>query len=594
MSSLRIKETHSSLVSQEGEYEARSSCIDSKSYRGNGSVYTPQTLANYVAHKLYQYAINLDSDAPNQTKQLKILDPACGDGELLLAIEKSIPPNLKVKLYGVDIDKKAINKAKKRIETPSTFVNTNGLCPFNKVNGSGWKELKRRFNIDKGIDCIIANPPWGADIQGYKKLIDKSDFFLNEGQIDSSDLFIEASLNILKKGGFIAFIIPDSLFYQERTKLRKFLLNNTRIYFIGRFGEKIFKDINRACAVVICQKEQNVSNHNIECLRLNPEYRSMILNGEITFHQAEYDLSHRVNQKRFSSNSGYVFNIDLNESMACSFDKISLANKTIREYLISFRGVEISKKGKTIKCLNCKSWTPLPKSETSECKFCCTVISVSQSKVHTIIHKNDAKNRMRLIVGENIQRNQCHPSLWIDTGKKGINYKDDWLYSGEKIVVRKTGIGISSSIDYTNCFTNQVVYILKLKDITCCLPIEFFQAIISSRAIFFYISMMNGENEWKSHPYVTQNQILDIPIPDSTKFNEDLTNRIGNLCKQLRQTLISGKTVSRELDAKLERMVADAYKLTKSDYKTIYSAIEGSQDLLPIKALKNISISDIF
>ncbi|WP_274539230.1 TaqI-like C-terminal specificity domain-containing protein, partial [Escherichia coli] len=194
-----------------------------------------------------------------------------------------------------------------------------------------------------------------------------------------------------------------------------------------------------------------------------------------------------------------------------------------------------------------------------------------------------------------INRYKIDYNLWIDTSNTGINYKNPAIYEGEKIVVRKTGIGVSASIDYTSSYTNQVVYIFKLRsDFLGKIPLEFLLAILNSRAIFFFVSMSNGEIEWKSHPYLTQQQIINIPIPNLLKIPNNDLEIINNLSKRLRVFLEKSEKVPNDLDAELERMVAKIYGLDQAHYDAIFKVLDKAQELIAVKALKNIKISDIF
>ncbi|XIV55794.1 N-6 DNA methylase [Escherichia coli] len=58
---------------------------DADKKKKNGVVYTPQYLADYVAEKIISYS-DLFKDKQNSEK-IQVLDPACGDGILLKALE---------------------------------------------------------------------------------------------------------------------------------------------------------------------------------------------------------------------------------------------------------------------------------------------------------------------------------------------------------------------------------------------------------------------------------------------------------------------------------------------------------------------------
>ena len=243
----------------------------------NGVVYTPKVLADYVARKVIELYLE-DRTSFELTDTVRILDPACGKGELLESmlqglIDSSLPLNClsSSMLYGIDIDKHALDYTHKRITRLSSkqigsaprlqVLNTNSLFPFNStISQQGWARVKRTFHATPGFDIIIANPPWGADISKHLRQLDQSEFSLFRGQYDSSDLFLESAITNLRCGGYLAFIIPDSLFSQEREPLRKLLLHQTEIRFIGRLGEKFFCNINRACAVIICKKDSLNAN----------------------------------------------------------------------------------------------------------------------------------------------------------------------------------------------------------------------------------------------------------------------------------------------------------------------------------------------
>jgi len=561
----------------------------------NGVVYTPENLANYVAQKALYYHQN--SNQKTKANFINILDPACGDGELLLSITKKIQKEQKVCLFGVDIDANALTKAKERLNNIQQLnvAAENGLCPHSFNNSKGWKALNKEFGLKVKYDLIIANPPWGANISKYKDLVEDSDFSLYKKQFDTSDLFIESSLRLVKNKGIIAFIVPDSIFYQEKELLRHHLLSESKILFIGRFGEKLFKNVNRACAVIICEKSTPSLEHNVDCFRLSVNDRNSIISGDNTFELAEVNSLHQIRQQRFFNTPKYLFNIDISNDLEHTFLKIQNNSATLSEYLSSTRGVELSKKGKIIVCNYCNYSSPFPRHEYSTCSNCKKTFKSTECKSTTIITNKHIADSKPLIVGEHITRYNIDSDLYIETNHNGINYKSATNYQDPKIVIRKTGIGISASIDYQNCMTNQVVYIFKILDLSIVkFPLEFILAILNSRLAFFYIAMSSGEIEWRSHPYITQKQILTFPIPSYSSLSDQTHAEIVLISNEIKYFLQEGSILPRELDIRIEKKVAEIYNLTKNDYVSIYKALNKSQDLIPVQKMKSISLSDIF
>ena len=426
------------------------------------------------------------------------------------------------------------------------------------------------------------------DISGYKKRIKASEFKTIQGQVDSFELFMELAIKIVKKGGYFGFIVPDSILNHGKSILRGILLKQTQIMFISRLGEKIFPKINRACVVIICKNSPPTKNTIVDCFRLSSKDRSKILEGHLSFEKAESSSFHKVPQERFRTNPTQRFDIDLKESETKLLKKFNKFNKKIKDALSSSRGVELGSSGLICRCPNCSAWSPLSKKEKIICRTCNQEFKTSEIK--SIIHPKKISNSVMLINGHDLKRYVCKGSQWITLGVKGINYKPKTDYKGPKILVRKTGIGITAALDYSDVYTNQVVYILKNRN-----PqennLEFFIGLINSRAYYFYLAKSFGELEWKSHPYLTQVQILNLPIPDINL--EQNTKIIRAITTLLSPTLKEIGGITPEIDLKVELLIGKMLSLNKNDYKIIFNAIEDSDNLLPIRDLKKIKMADV-
>jgi adenine-specific DNA-methyltransferase len=584
-----------------------------------GAVYTPTLLAEYVAAKTLHYFLGDHKDfAP--IDKIRVVDPACGDGELLCATWAQLAPSLERKnvgakvhkllnpadmLYGIDISGQAVNQARSRlgsllIKKPLKFdknvLSYNALMPYkDEAPLNGWLRIMKQFDASDGFDLMIANPPWGAYLKDIEQYI-FSHYSLSKGQYDSADLFIELALSIIKPGGYCGIIIPDSLFAFERSGLRELLLSKAEIKYIGRLGEKIFKDVNRACAVLIFKKLGLARNTNnlTDCFRLTPELRENILSSKMSFDDAERSLIHKVKQQRFAKNKNFNFDLDVREDEEVVLDKVKSHEATLHLYLDSTRGVELSKNGKVIQCRACGLWLALPTAKEPACRHCLADIDLSKHVPEIIVTKSKSAGLRPLIVGECISRYSISQPRWIDISKKGIKYKNDGIYCCDKILIRKTGVGISASIDYSRAYTNQVVYIFRLLDnLPVKVTLEFLLALINSRAMYYYLVKNHGETEWRSHPYITQKQILDLPIPEITN-SESHQSKIDKVTSLIKPYLEANTTLPKTVDARIERLVASFYGLTEEDYRTIFETIYNVEDLLPVRALKTVQIKDIF
>lgn len=571
-----------------------------KEYRkANGVFYTPAFLSEYLAKKVVQYS--------GIRNIATVIDPACGDSvllrsfakELLRRTDKNLP-----KIFGIDKDINAITSSiskffddpLKRIET--RFNHTDGLFPVKGSNSiDGWIELRKELGSQSGFDIAISNPPWGAELNGYDPITLNFNFTLAKGQYDIFDLFVEVILNNLNSNGIYGLILPDSVFSQEQAIFRGLLSKNTTIHLIARLGEKIFPEINRACVIIVGEKAKAKSNHQVDCFRLSSNYKKKVIVNELSLEEVEKEWIHKVPQCRFFENDNYVFDIDLKTEEEQTFNKIQDNSLTVKQFVKNTRGAEISKKGVVCQCPKCQYWMPYPKSKNPVCNKCNTPYDVETVTKEKIILNHNGVGNLKLKVGEDLFRFTSVSKSWINTLKEGINYKDLSTYNGDKILVRKTGVGITASMDYENAVTNQVVYILKLKPgVEKNLSLEFVLAVLNSRAMTYYLIKKFGENEWKSHPYLTQTMLVNLPFPkidfnssDSMKLINQITDIVRNEVSKSKE-----KNIEKPNDLFIERVVAHFFKLNQMDYNAIFETLSSSEQLIPIRRLLNCNTKEIF
>ncbi len=565
----------------------------------NGVFYTPSFLAEYLAKKVVEYF--------GYRKIASAIDPACGDSillrcfanELLETSDKNLP-----KIFGVDKDINAIVSSTSKFDDKSlkkfvaNFIHTDGLFPVNGKNSiEGWNELRKDLKSKNGFDIAVSNPPWGADLNAYDPVTLSFNFALAKGQFDVFDLFVETILNNLNEDGVYGLILPDSVFSQEQARFRCLLAKNTTIHLIARLGEKIFPEINRACVIIVGGKAKAKSNHQVDCFRLSSNYKKQVIANELSLEEVEKELMHKVPQSRFFENDNCVFDIDLKTDEQKTFDKIQTSSLSVKQFVKNTRGAEISKKGVVCQCPQCQHWMPYPKSKQPKCNNCNTALNIDSVVKEKIILNHNGVGNIKLKVGEDLFRFTSVSKSWINTLKEGINYKDLSIYNGDKILVRKTGVGITASIDYENAVTNQVVYILKLKPTyEKNLSLEFVLAVLNSRAMTYYLIKKFGENEWKSHPYLTQTMLVNLPFPKIDFNSPDAKKLISRVTKIVRNEVSKSKekNISKENDLFIERVIAHFFKLNQTDYKAIFETLISSEQLIPIRRLLNCNTKEIF
>lgn len=530
-----------------------------------GVVYTPTRLADFVASLLFSIA-----EKENYSVN-SILDPACGECALLKAAHSVFGNS--VKYYGVDVDNDVIS-----LNSQFKITHNDMILPVNvkKKSADYWKT---KF---PNLSMIIANPPWSSEKIYERDSLRKAGFNLIDGQYDSYVLFIELSFSILSEGGYLGFIIPDSLFDAQNESLRRFLSEHTQIKVVARLGEKIFDEVNRATTIIVCKKSKPDSMSTTQCFRLTTDDRRAFLSSNIPLIAFYQNQAHTVLQSRFCNNESCNFDIDTRVEEETALNKIRNVGTRLSEYFIFGRGAEIAKAGNVVVCPSCHYAQGYKKSQlesgSKQCSKCKSKIQINASTIQQLISKEPLENSVQIYVGENVHRYLITGELHIRLGVTGINYKNRGLYLPPKILVRKTGLGIYAAIDYTGSMTSQTVYILKYKSGDVKIPLEYFLAMLNSRVIYYYYLKTYGENEWKSHPYLTKQIIFSFPIAQYEA--SEIDEQIIAISKELAQQYDHDK------DIELERIIMLKYGLSETEQQMIYDEMNRLPDLGAVNNMK--------
>lgn len=520
--------------------------------------------------------------------RLSILDPAVGDGALLFAF-KSFVDSKSTTFVGVDINSDAVEATSLRMKKESLYSHifyTDALSPYNLDIKNGWDQIKNRLKI-KSFDAIISNPPWGAEFS--PSVLSTSELTTTVGQYDIYDVFLEMSIDLLSDGGVYGFIVPDSIYRKEHYAIRKKLLTETSIKHITRIGEFIFEGVNTSVSVIIGVKQKTFEGNFISCVHLPNTIAKKIVANELSFKEAEASLVHQCNQDFFIE-SNYSLSIDITPT---DIDIITHLNSlpSIGDFLISHRGVELSKKGNITQCPICKKWSPQPKGNSPVvlCKHCGYKGAKQSFVTETIIKTDVAMTHQSypFLSGEDLDRYMYHTKSRILFNYTGINYKKISLYTQPKILVRKTGVGITAVLDYDNNIVNQVVYMLTLRCQNFRVPLEFFIAVINSRIITFYIIKKFGSSNWCTHPYLSQAMVNELPVPDFNKFSDSDWKKVQNICDYVKIIYQNG-VLTDHIDVLIEKTLLQLFNIKRESFFDMLRTIEKVEQLVPFKRLLKV------
>ncbi|MBC7872082.1 MAG: N-6 DNA methylase [Chitinophagaceae bacterium] len=179
--------------------------------KADGATYTPPHLATFVASQIVESA-NLSNT------ELHILDPAVGDGELLLSLVAKIlgRSDAAIVVHGFDTNPAALAIAQQRIETAFPNVDlrlqVKSFLEFVTENNFTGEPLSLFSSLDEPLlfDLIIANPPYvRTQIMGANQAQKLAAGFELNGRVDLYHAFLIAMAQVLKPTGTAGIIVSN-------------------------------------------------------------------------------------------------------------------------------------------------------------------------------------------------------------------------------------------------------------------------------------------------------------------------------------------------------------------------------------------------
>jgi hypothetical protein len=222
------------------------------------------------------------------------------------------------------------------------------------------------------------------------------------------------------------------------------------------------------------------------------------------------------------------------------------------------------------------------------CTSCGFSFDLKSARIEQIVESNVTPRRgwKPLVVGEDVDRYAVTPSRIIRINVAGINYKSQEVFEKRKILIRKTGVGIKAAIDESGALTNQVVFHYRLdpKWKAPSFLLDYFLGVLCSRVLLAYHLKRFGENEWRSHPYVTQRIISELPIPDVREGTWQWRQARAIAEAAARRRKRSSRYILDDL--MVDRLVAGLYGLSERDCGWVLKVLDSAQALEPIRSLR--------
>jgi hypothetical protein len=234
--------------------------------KATGATYTRSGLARFVAHQITDRVAPVARDGV-----IRVLDPAAGDGALLLALGSALlgAGYTRFELHGVEQDLEAAEDIRRRLTAAFPDVRVvvecrDFLTPDTHHHGGALFPASRPARFD----AVIANPPYvRTQVLGAEAAQDLARRFGLRGRVDLYHAFLLAIPEVLAPDG-VAGIIVSNRFISTKggTALRTLLPHRLSLQHLWDLGDtKLFDDAVLPAVVVARGVSQGATADPIAC-----------------------------------------------------------------------------------------------------------------------------------------------------------------------------------------------------------------------------------------------------------------------------------------------------------------------------------------
>lgn len=376
-----------------------------------------------------------------------------------------------------------------------------------------------------GFDAVIGNPPYfRLDADAVETPYLREFYSTSEFKVDIYTLFIERFLKLgFKKFGFI---IPNTLMSNlTDRKLRKYILENTKISEIVNYQYKVFQD-----AVV----------HSMILILDNAKKDSMISVSQVTTQDSEQT---KIDQKNFLNNENYFFDIRLYGKGRNLLDKIKNAGTNL---------TDICEVKQALKTGDDKKY----------------------------IDTKAVNNNYKPIVGgsEMGRYTLDYDGRYVYYGKHLACPRNPHIYEvDEKILIRETGKRITATYDNKKYYLLSSVYSVYLKE-NVNYDLKYILGIINSNVSQYYMKKLCFDNSSGAFVKARIFNYYQLPIRKidfKNKKDKAMHDQLVALVKEMLKLNKTPELRQRNkhdiaaIDNKIDELVYRLYGLSEAEKKVV-------------------------
>jgi adenine-specific DNA-methyltransferase len=230
--------------------------LSAKQIKETGAHYTPPELAEFLAANV--------AFALKKKDTYRVLDPACGDGQLLYSLALALSPQQRraTVFVGMENDSHALEDTRVRIaglpDAPQLELIHSDFLAW--THSFRKPQMFEQQNGSPHFDAIIANPPYvRTQVLGADSARKLAAAYGLTGRVDLYHAFALAMTDVLAEGGVLGLLCSNRfLSVQSGASLRKDLLESYDLHEVFDLGDTKLFEAAVLPAIVIGTKRTGV------------------------------------------------------------------------------------------------------------------------------------------------------------------------------------------------------------------------------------------------------------------------------------------------------------------------------------------------
>jgi hypothetical protein len=361
-----------------------------------------------------------------------------------------------------------------------------------------------------GFDILIGNPPYGQLFSETDKEVVRAKYPLLKFKIDIYPVFIILIDLLLKKGGHLSYIIPNTLLDNKNLEdLRRYLLNNYVIISLIDLDDQVFESAT-VHSMIFSTKKLAKEEYLIKCAK----------DG--------YNKFYEIPVSFFKSQDYFIFDL-----RSFEYDKLIQKLKTN-----SKRFQDVIDLKQTIKTGNDEKY---------------------------IVSRATKKSHKPILRGKDIGKySKKWSELYVDYGPHLANPIRNDIFEQPKILIREAGKEIIATYDDEDYYIMSSLYngILKMPSD---FELKFVLALVNSKIFQFLLNLITLDKTKGAFTKARIFHYYNLPIKNVPKKSQGIfTKMVDEILKRKSQ----GKSTL-ALEQQVDNLVYCLYDLTYAEVKVI-------------------------